>query len=353
MTRAPGIPAIDPASWQVTILPLPKGHTRGAAYGFCGGHPVGTAERLRSSSVGCWWPDGAAELLTLPGVKLVMAGRARGDLIPGHWSANEGERGAVRWSLRAGALTGSRLEAPRFAKHRATAAGGGVVIGVATPPRAGDARAVDVGFVWREDDALEVLSAAHDVVLEATDGTRVAGNVRGRATLWPTAAAAPLDLSPPKAMMSELRALDGETQVGTVWKGSRPRAALWRGEASSHQDLTPAGAQVASLADAAGGFQVGMVRTKENTANGTPGSDSRATIWQGDAARWLDLNALLPQDEYNASAALAIEVRGDLIRICGQASRYELQRPGTPHETHVVPVARPVLWTARLLAGAR
>jgi hypothetical protein len=61
-----------------------------------------------------------------------------------------------------------------------------------------------------------------------------------------------------------------------------------------------------------------------------------------------DLNSLLPPDKYNASSAWAIEIVEQVVRICGEASRYEVTNAGTKHESHVVPIANPVLWTARL-----
>ena len=48
---------------------------------------------------------------------------------------------------------------------------------------------------------------------------------------------------------------------------------------------------------------------------------------------------------------LEIEICGDAVRVCGEASRYEVRGAGTPQESHYVPVAHPVLWTARLRGG--
>ena len=96
MAGAPGVTGVDPNSWQVTILPLPKRFTRGADHGFCGGHPVGRAETARARSLGCWWPGGEPELLALAGHKDVPTGRACGDVIPGQWSNSAtGAMGAV------------------------------------------------------------------------------------------------------------------------------------------------------------------------------------------------------------------------------------------------------------------
>lgn len=148
--------------------------------------------------------------------------------------------------------------------------------------------------------------------------------------------------------MSEIQALDGDRQIGIAFKGMRARAGLWRETADSFEDLTPEGFQTARALGGAHGFQVGYVRVKDTTPNGSGGSDNRAVIWQGAADRWVDLNTLLPATKYNASVAWSIDVRGDVLQVCGQASRYEATKPGTKYEDHAVPVAHPVIWTARL-----
>jgi hypothetical protein len=90
MAGAPGVTGIDPESWQITILPLPKRFSRGTAHGFCGGHPVGCAETARARSLGCWWPGGEPELLTLEGYQDLATGRASGEVIPGQWRNDSG-----------------------------------------------------------------------------------------------------------------------------------------------------------------------------------------------------------------------------------------------------------------------
>jgi hypothetical protein len=151
--------------------------------------------------------------------------------------------------------------------------------------------------------------------------------------------------------LSEAQALDGELQVGVAFRGMCARPGIWRGTPESFCDLTPAGFQTGAAYGGAMGYQVGSVRARDTTRDGSPGSDNRAVIWQGAADRWFDLNALLPAETYNASTARSIEVRGDEVRICGEASRYEVRHPGTPQESHAVPVAHPVVWTARLDVG--
>jgi hypothetical protein len=346
-----GLPGVDPDSWQVTRLTLPKGYARGSVYGFCGGQPVGSAETIRAGSFGCWWPDNKPELLKLEGKKYVASGRASGDVIPGLWREASSEMRAAAWFLRAGKLTSRILHATEFEQTWASAAAEGVVIGMAKRASEPGVRSRTLGVVWRDEQEPVTLSAEGDVALQTSDGTRLAGNVHGRATLWPSPDEPPIDLSPKGMQMSEVQALDGDLQVGMAFKGFRARACLWRGSAESFVDLTPEQFQTGRALDAAHGYQVGFVRKKDTTRDGSGGSDNRAVIWHGAADRWFDLHTLVASDEYNASSALAIDVQGDVLRICGQVSRYELYHPGTPTESHAVPVAHPVVWTARLLAA--
>lgn len=349
MAAKTGVTGIDLDSWEVTLLPLPKGYSRGLAYGFCNGQPVGSAEKLRASipTHACWWPGGKAELLSLEGQESLTSGGGAGDIIAGHWKDKGGMKAAA-WTWRKGKLVATTIHAKTFEQTWATTAGGGAIAGMGKRPRKGSEFVPTVGLLWRDGAEPAVIAAEADVTLYATDGKRVAGSVRGRGMLWPSPDAAPIELAPAKMQMSEVRAVDGDTQVGSAWKGFRSRAALWRGTAASFVDLTPAKFETGGASGAAGGYQVGNIRARENTRGGTGGSDNLAVIWQGAANRWFDLNALLPSSKYNASRALAIEIRGDVLQVCGEASRYELFHAGTPQESHAVPVAHPVLWTARL-----
>jgi hypothetical protein len=345
MAAKTGVTGIDPASWELTILPLPKSYSRGHAYGFCNGQPVGVAEKLRSNTPtqGCWWPDGKPELLAVNGQTQSASGNAEGDVIPGHWKDKSGSMRAAGWRFRGGRLVATELHNKSYEQTWATAAGGGAVVGMGRSPGART-----VGLLWRDGAEPAVVTAEGDVALYATDGIRVAGSVRGRAMLWPSPEAALIDLTPAKMQMSEVQALDGDTQVGAAFKGFRARAALWRGTAASFIDLTPKAFETSRASGAARGYQVGSVREKDNTRGGSGGSDNRAVIWQGAPDKWFDLNALLPSAKYNASVASAIDIQGDVLRVCGQAIQYEFYHAGTPQEGHAVPVAHPVLWTARL-----
>jgi hypothetical protein len=351
MAARTGVTGIDPESWQVTVLPLPKGHSRGSVYGFCNGHPVGEAERLRSGSFGCWWPDGKPELLVLDGRKYVACGRAAGHVIPGLWREESSEMRAASWTMLGGQLVPRILHTKSLDQTWGSAAAGDVIIGMGRPHRESGRYTPNVGLVWRGDGEPVVVTAEGDVALHATDGMQLAGNVRGRAMLWSSPDAAPLDLSPKGIQMSEVQALDDEVQVGAAFKGFRARAALWRGTAASFTDLTPNGFETARASGATQGYQVGFVREKDTTRGGSGGSDNRAVIWQGAADRWFDLHLLVPSARYNASSASAIDIQGDVVRVGGEVSRYELSHAGTAYESHAVPVRHPALWTARLMSA--
>ena len=351
MAANTGVTGIDPDSWQVTILPFPRGFSRGSVYGFCDGHAVGHAETVRAGSFGCWWPDGKAERLSLEGKKYVVSARAGGDIIPGLWREESSEMRAAAWALEKGKLRARVLHTEAFDQTWASASGGGVVVGMARQHAEPGRRAGTVGVVWRGDEEAVIVSAERDVSLYATDGTRLAGSIHGRATLWSSPNASPIDLSPKGMEMSEVQALDGNIQIGTAFKGFRAHAGFWRGSAESFTSLTPKGFQTSRTSDGRQGYQVGFVRKKDTTRGGSGGSDNCAVIWQSAPDRWFDLNALLPSSKYNASRALAIDIRGDVVQIGGEASRYEPYHPGTPQESHAVPVAHPVIWTARLISA--
>ena len=349
MTRKPSLDRIVPDSWEATILPLPKQFSRGAAHGFCNGQAVGRAETAHAKSLACWWPAGKPELLSLEGQDYIGCGTAGGDVIPGNWLEPSSQMRAVAWRFRDGQLHSSILHNDAYDSTWATGTGGGVVIGMGTPPPIPGQRRSNVGLVWTSDANPSVLPVAKgSVAVFATDGTRVAGSADGRAHIWPSVDSSPVDLSPEGMAMSEIQAIDGEWLIGIAFKGMRARAGLWRGTGSSFEDLTPKRFQTARAVGGARGFQVGFVRAKDTTPNGSSGSDNRAVIWQGAADRWMDLNTLLPVEKYNASVAWSIDIRGDVVQVCGEASRYEATKPGTKFEDHAVPMAHPVIWTARL-----
>lgn len=341
------IAGIDAASWEVRLLPHPKRFTRGKALGFCGGHPVGMAETSRGKSHACWWRDGRPELLELDGFTDVRVLLARGDAIPGSWSKGASS-GAAAWRLRDGSLAGIDLHDRRFDKTWAECAERGLVLGVGVHKGRLGARPPDCGLVWREDGTRHDVAGSGDVCLRGTDGTRLVGSVDGRAALWSDANATPVDLGPAGFGSSEANAIDGDVQAGVAFKGMTARAAMWRGSAASFVDLTPTGYAVGRVLHAVGGHQVGLVRRQELTANGSSSLADQAALWQGAGDRWIDLNALLPPESgFNASAAWSIEWCRDRVQICGEACRYEVSDPDTDRESHFLPGAQAVVWTAR------
>lgn len=333
----------------MTLPPLPKRHARGNATGFCGGIPVGEAETARGVVAACWWPDGPPALLELDGMKTVATGRAGGNDVPGHGRAKpSSEMSAVAWRLRDGRLHGRPLPSAGHLRSWAGAAGGGLVVGVGVPSGRQGERGPDVGLVWRDEAPPVALAAKEDALPLATDGTGVAGSIGGRPAWWPAVGAAPVLLAPEGAGLGEAHAIDGGIQAGHVYRSGCPRAALWRGDAATFVDLTPAGFATGRVHAAAAGLQAGVVREVANLRSGAARADDRAALWDGTPEAWIDLNALLPTDQFNGSTAWGLEVRDGELRVCGQAIRYEVSAAGTPGESHFVSVALPVLWTARL-----
>lgn len=338
---------IEPGSWQVTLLPHPKKFSRGRALGFCGGAPVGVAETARSKVAACWWPDGTPQLLALEGCKDLSVLFASGSTIPGSWSkSNGGKVGAAAWSYRDGALSGRDLHDARFERSWAEAAGGGLVVGVGVHKGKLGMRPKDSGLVWDAEGNLHEVAADDDVCLRATDGTRLAGRIGSRATLWPALDATPVDLAPEGMPASEVCAMDGDMQIGYAFRKLVAHAVVWRGNAGSALALTPKGFAESRAFSGAHGYQVGMVRKRSTTRSGASACDDRAVIWQGAPDCWVDLNALLPEP-FNASNAWAVMVTAERVLVCGEARQVEVSDPGTARESHFVPQAQAVLWTAR------
>lgn len=345
MTRS--LAGIEHDSWQVQLLGHPKRFSRSKALGFCGAVPVGMAETARAKMAACWWPGGEPTLLALEGASDVSVLFARGAVIPGSWSkGGGGKRGAAAWQCVDGALQGRNLHVATFERTWAEGAGGGLVVGVGVHKGKLGARPKDAGLVWDTAGGVRTVSAAEDVCLRATDGTRLAGAIGARAALWPSVDAPPVDLAPAGMPSSEVHALDGERQVGIAFKQLSARAVLWQGTAASARDLTPVGFEESRAFDGACGWQVGLVRERSSTRSGAGASDDRAVIWQGAPDCWFDLNALLPAP-FNASTAWGLCVTANEVLVCGEASRVETSEAGTARESQYVPLAQAVLWRAQ------
>ena len=337
-----------PTAWSATLLPHPKRFSRSKAIGFCSDAPVGTAETNAGKTSACWWPGGQAELLVLEGFSELDALFARGDTIPGSWNRRKsGKGGAAAWRASETGLVGRDLHDPRFERTWAEGAGGGLVVGVGVHKGKLGRRPRNSGLVWDEAGTIREITAGEDVSLGATDGTRLAGSVGGRAALWPAIDAAPIDLATEAMPASELRALDDSLQIGYAFGHDSARAVIWNGTPESLRDLTPEGFAEARAFDGAHGFQVGFVRARQATPSGLAAFDDRAVIWNGSPDRWLDLNAVLPPP-FNASTAWAIQFTRDSVLICGEAKEVEVSDPGTARESHGIARCQAVLWTAEL-----
>lgn len=339
---------IDFDSWTATLLPHPKRHVRSKAIGFCQAFPVGSAESAAGRSAGCWWPDGVATLLMLDGHKDLSAIVARGNAIGGAWNKRtSGRSGACAWQFEAGALTARDLHRSSFEQTWAEGVGAGLVLGVGTFSGKLGRRPPKCGLVWDAAGDVTEVRAAGDVSLRATDGTRLAGSVDGRAALWPVFDAPAVDLASDRMPASEVHALDGALQVGYAFDERAARAMLWHGTAASARDLTPAGHAEARAFDGTNGYQVGFVRARLTTPSGLSAFDNRAVIWQGTPDSCFDLNAVLPAP-FNASVAWALCFTDDTVKVCGEALRVDVSDAGTAREYHGVALAQAVVWTARL-----
>ncbi|MDX2117112.1 MAG: hypothetical protein SFY96_02905 [Planctomycetota bacterium] len=343
-----GATPILPSSWTVILLPPPKRFCSSKAIGFCAGWVLGTARTSAGKSAACWWPAGEPTLLSLPPHKELSVVAADGKCAAGSWSKSKsGRRGAVAWRAQGGSLIGRDLHDPRFETSWATGVGGDLIVGVGTHKgKLGKAPPAS-GLVWRSSGKLIQINADRDVCLSATDGTRIAGTIDGRATLWPSFESSPIDLAPDRTPASEVRAIDADTQIGYGFDRHGARALVWRGSPDSVVDLTPKGFQEARAFAGTCGFQVGFIRPRATTKDGIAASEDRAVIWNSSAEHWVDLNALLPAP-FNASIAWAIRIDGDVIEVCGEALQVRLKHTGTSDTPPELKEPLAILWRGRL-----
>lgn len=340
-----------PVRWTLSILPLPKRQAMARATGFCGGVAVGESEGRGISSTPQWWPRGAAVALEYPGRKRISVGNASGTTIPGSWKTSSGwHGGAFALRFEGGPLVPQELH-PRtgWAWTEALGAGGGCVAGYGERKVKKGTKAVEQALLWRVDGGLVELPPAtpnDEALAQSTDGVFVvgrAGRTGGQqAALWPADGSAIVLLGDGRSVSEAHGVADGE-QVGVKWTGLTNAAALWRGSASSYVDLTPEGFEVGWAAGCARGRQVGLVKARETTPAGMAHLPSRAALWNGTAASFVDLHAYVPEP-WNSSAATAIEIGAKGIRICGVVTQYGASDEGTPRESHYVVAERAAVW---------
>lgn len=339
---------------KVTLLPLPRRLSRARAFGFCGGSVVGEGES-RGPSVPHWWPGGKAEPLAHPTQKRLSARMASGDAIPGFWTRSSGGfGGALGWRLVNGALETVDLHPDKgWEQTIAMGSGGGAFAGSGRRKAPKGERAVDVALLWRPDGSLIELPAAepgHEATASATDGEWVvgrAGRTGGqRAALWPADGSRVIVLGDDHSISEAWGVGDGE-QVGLRWTRKGSVAALWRGSAESFIDLTPEGHESAHASGCARGLQVGHVQIKATTASGAGSMATRAALWRGSSASFVDLHSFVPAP-WNASSAAAVEVRDGLVRIVGTLTQFAATNELTPRESQYLVANQPAVWETPL-----
>jgi hypothetical protein len=345
---------LDPARWQVTLLPLPMRQRSANASGLCGGFAVGASEGAGFRGSPCWWPQGNAQALTLDGQKRLGIRRASGRVLAGFWERASGENGgALGWRLEAGELQARHLHPDRgWQWTAALGAGGDAWVGYGLPKVAKGEKAIERALCWHGDGVLVELptpAPGSEALAEMTDGRCVVGRVgrtgAQRAALWPLDGSRVTVLGA-DAISEAYGVGDGE-QVGVRWSGRGSSAALWRGSAESLVDLTPRGFQSAIALACAGGYQVGSAQRRTDTAGGSGSMLTRATLWAGTAASCVDLQQFLPPP-WNASVATAVEIDNGLLRIAGNAQQVMIEHELTRRESHLQAAQRVVLWEIRL-----
>lgn len=343
-----GIAGLDESSWQVEVLTLPGSADRGAALGLLGEVPFGAVQTAGVQHCGSiWWPTRKPVSILPEPANRCMLYAASDKRLAGTRYGPDGCQHAVLWTRQGPALRELSLHDSRFAETFALGAGGDLVVGSGRFVADTDTPyPVDVGLIWREDGHAQVLAAEGPVRLLATDGSGVAGVFRRHGAFWASREAQLVSFEEPGITVSEIRALDGRFQYGTIWQGLVSHATVWQGLPGSRQELTPADLRMSVLHHAVPGWQVGYGRARNQTGSGTPTLDSRALLWQGSADRSFDFTHILPAGGgYNAAEAHGIAVHEGRLFIAGAALRVAVDGAGTDREFHTVEAEQPVLWT--------
>ena len=156
-----------------------------------------------------------------------------------------------------------------------------------------------------------------------------------RPALWMTRATGRVDLLPINASGGIAYAIDQGVVSGEVYANQTVSAALWPNALTQPQtwiNLTPPGAAYSRVRAARGGVQVGKAQSP------TRGSDT-ASLWRGSADSWVDLGALLP-GRSNAQATDGVwqvgNWAGSAVVWRGTAASWqslnEFSPPGLPQE---------------------
>jgi hypothetical protein len=162
------------------------------------------------------------------------------------------------------------------------------------------------------------------VVLGVDSPNRV-GSVRtgsfplfgSNAVMWSGASTSATSLHPAGAANSSATSISGNQQGGRVsFTTFGPNhAALWTGSAASFVDLHPSQATASECLAVSNGVQVGdvmMVDPNDPNMN----TISRASLWTGTAASWVNLHAQLPAN-FHTSTATGVYHSGTITYIVG------------------------------------
>ncbi|MFO0935454.1 MAG: hypothetical protein U0798_02935 [Gemmataceae bacterium] len=340
-------------NWNVILLPNPKKSTDAIATGFCGTHPVGLATNSRGGTFPCWWPNGQAMPIEIPGYKDLELGHAKGHAIP-ITSSKKNANALVMQLVDNHELSLHVLSHPKgYSMTGVYSCADEIAAGMGKPKSGKDS----VPLLWRKDGtSLALFSGDYDGYATATDGKTVGGWVgfphSKRAILWSIDGEKVVDLTPQNTFSAMVNDVDGNDQVGCCYVETEHspalcQAALWHGSADTHVNLTPNFAESATAKSCAPGCQVGSFSKRDRVGQGETSCLTRAILWHGNADNTIDLHGMLPP-EWNASAAFAVERSADQIRIAGEASLIEVTDPNGPNERHTLDKKVAVLWVGSL-----
>src|SRR5262249_36224428 len=111
---------IDMTSWQVVLLPMPKGKKYGIGLGFCDGLPVGYITGAGYSARPQVWMDAKPVALSFQDLKKLSVSGARGKYIVGSWMNTKGEPHALCWHRQPdGSFNGVELHPPTWEQSSA------------------------------------------------------------------------------------------------------------------------------------------------------------------------------------------------------------------------------------------
>lgn len=144
---------------------------------------------------------------------------------------------------------------------------------------------------WEYSAAADVGQSHIGGGISTDDGS---GNSWSHAALWTTTGQTyPADLHPSQVHSSNLAAVDGDAQFGSIITPFpfKTHAAMWHGSPETYVDMNPPTASRSWIEDAEDGQQVGFAEI---------GGVGHALLWQGDPGEYIDL---LPIGALGAGAA--------------------------------------------------